>query len=116
MKNDIKFHRGNTMVINVCINIDNEPYMLQNDDFIKLTVKRYSERCSSIVIEKIVTADNYDENGNLLIEFTPEDTVDLQPAVYLYDCGLQLANGEFYTFIPKTAFTLLDIITEKEFN
>lgn len=113
MTNDIRIYRGNTAVVNISVSVSGKNYMLEDGDIIKFTVK--TDKCvhNEKVIEKILTADDYNDEGGLEITLNPEDTAYLKTGNYVYDCGLQFANGSFYTFIPKSSFVLLEALSEK---
>ncbi len=113
MANDIRIYRGNTTVVNVSVSVSGKNYILENGDIIKFTVK--NDHCvhSEKVIEKILTADDYNDEGMLELALNPEDTAYLKTGDYAYDCGLQFADGSFYTFIPKASFVLLEALSEK---
>lgn len=108
--NDIKIYRGNTAIFKIGVNISGEPYTLQDGDFIRFSVKSNE---NNMLIEKFLINADYDDDGELAIKFNPEDTINMHNGSYFYDCGLQLANGEFYTFISKSSFTILETIAER---
>ncbi len=114
MKNDIKLIRGNTAFYDIEVYIGDEPYTLHEDDVIKFTVKKGTDKNCPVILEKKVTALNYDENSILKVEFSPEDTIDLKTDRYFYDCAIQFPDGDFYTFISKSDFVITDAISEKE--
>jgi hypothetical protein len=80
-----------------------EPYTVQNDDVLTLTVKKDITDTEPI-IEKKVT-------GNTTFHLEPKDTTGLNFGKYKYDVQINTAEGEVYTIISPTAFEILAEVT-----
>ena len=64
------------------------------------------------LIRKSFTAEDFTKDGELCIEITPDDTLDLLPAKYFYAVKLcfydERNNEKVYTLINKTKFIICD--------
>lgn len=102
----IKLTRGDTAWLTV--DIDNastgEPYELDEDDELVLTVKASTKDDSPILIQKTI-------NGSKVFHIEPDDTKDLKYAKYKYDIQLTTIAGDVYTIIEPSAFEVLAEVT-----
>ena len=58
------------------------------------------------IIRKKYTKDDANEFGDVIIKFTPEDTIYLDPGKYFYEVKAILEDGSVNTLIQKTEFWL----------
>jgi uncharacterized membrane protein YkoI len=95
---DIQLTRGDTARFTVAINNNGQPYTVQEDDVITLTVKATYEDTKAL-IEKKITGDD-------LIHIKPIDTKGLDFGRYVYDVQLTTADGDNYTVVADKTFTI----------
>lgn len=110
--NDIEIVQGNTAEIDITPLEDDSvdtPVIMQNGDKVIFTValgrKTY--------IKKELTAAMQNEDGSLTLMLSPEDTINMPPIDYEYDCLFIYADGRPYTFIQKAKFTVDKAISKK---
>ena len=101
----IQLTRGDTARFRVDIvnDIDGSNYELEDGDVLRFTMKK-SVNDKDCLIQKEITSDN-------LVHIEPDDTKSLQCSKYVYDVELTTKNGDVYTVIPPTNFTLLKEVT-----
>lgn len=98
--NEIRFTQGNSAVIGITP-IDTstgEPIELELTDKVLFTVKT---RYGQTVIQKVLTAEDADEDGVLLCSLKPDDTLNLSPGEYEYDCLFVAPGDQAVTFISS---------------
>lgn len=108
--NDIEIVQGNTAEIDITpLEDDDTPVIMQDGDKVIFTValgrKTY--------IRKELTAAMQNEDGSLTLTLSPEDTINMPPIDYEYDCLFIFADGSSYTFIQKAKFTVDKAISKK---
>lgn len=54
--------------------------------------------------KKYTSTSPVNENGDLIVEFTPNDTQYLFPGKYYYEVKVKLSDGNIDTIIPETEF------------
>lgn len=59
------------------------------------------------IIKKKYTSDNTNNYGDIVVEFTPEDTIYLDAGKYFYTVKAVLPNGIVNTIIEKTEFWIM---------
>lgn len=107
--NNISLTAGNSGEINITpLDDDNEPVIMGEGDKIIFVVK--SKR--KTIIKKVFTANMQDEEGNLTLILTPEDTINLPPCEYEYDCLYEFEDGSAYTFIDRAVFRIVKAISK----
>ena len=62
--------------------------------------------------KELTDADYDSDSDSYLLRLEPEDTEDLPPLAYKYDCLLITRDGEQYTFIDESNFTLVRAIAK----
>lgn len=108
--NDIEIVQGNTAEIDITpLEDDDTPVIMQKGDKVIFTValgrKTY--------IKKELTAAMQNKDGSLTLTLSPEDTINMPPIDYEYDCLFIFADGSSYTFIQKAKFTVDKAISKK---
>ena len=101
--NEIRFTQGNSAVIGITP-IDTStglPIVLEGTDKVLFTVKT---RYGTTVVQKTLTASDADEHGVLLCELRPNDTINLAPGAYEYDCLYVAAGDQAVTFISSAFY------------
>ena len=58
------------------------------------------------IVRKKYTKDDANELGDVIIKFTPEDTLYLDPGKYFYEIKAILEDGSVNTIIQRTEFWL----------
>lgn len=109
---NITLTQGNSAEIAIVpyYNTEDEPIVPEDGDKVIFCVK-----CArKVIIRKELTAADYDEEEQALkLIMKPEDTINLPPSDYRYDCLYIFANGEAYTFIDKAIFKIVEAIAKK---
>lgn len=94
------------------------PIMLGDMDYIMFSVASPSGK---IYLKKLLTKDDYNEDGVLTMKLSPEDTIDMQPFRYLFSFSYMPNNGEdcytyatgIFNLLPAIA-TVKDLPTEQK--
>lgn len=90
----ITMTRGDTVRIQVAIDIDGEEYTPQEGDVVRFAAKKAwtdEEPCILITIP----------NDTLILTIEPNDTKELEFGAYNYDLQITFANGDVATFVTK---------------
>lgn len=58
------------------------------------------------IVKKKYTKQDINKNGDIIIKFTPEDTIYLDPGKYFYEIKMILEDGSVNTIIQRTEFWL----------
>lgn len=87
-------------------------YVLQEEaDKLVFYLCKPQESFQEAVLTKEMTSLDLDENGDAIIKFTPEDTLNLEPGVYFLEVKLYHTNydktEDVQTVITKKRFTIL---------
>jgi hypothetical protein len=115
LNNIIVLNRGDTHIFDLTIEDPNDldgMYTLQGNDAVYVGVMDPGQRFEDALIKKKYTAANTDTMGNLSIEITPEDTLDLLPGKYFYSVKLHMLHDELDVTTGKpTGFIVDKVIT-----
>ena len=108
--NNITLTQGNSAEIDITpIDTTGEPVVLESGDMVVFTVKH----CRKEVFKKVFGAEDWDVDENALkLILKPEDTADLPPCNYEYDCIYIFADGSAYTFIDRATFKIVRAISK----
>lgn len=90
----ITMTRGDTVRIQVAINIGGEEYTPEVGDVVRFAAKKAwtdDEPCILITIP----------NDTLILTIEPNDTKELEFGAYNYDLQITFANGDVATFVTK---------------
>lgn len=104
--NKISLTRGDSAYITLTINTDNGVYVLNDGDEVRVQVRDVPNTGDLIFEGNIEII-----NDEIVWHIYPAQTTDLDVATYYWDAQLQTANGDIFTFIPASAFKLLDEVT-----
>ena len=108
---NISMIRGDRESITVrCQNPDGSNHPFAEGDKVYFTVKKDAYQAEP-VLQKI--AREFGENGEAIIEITPEDTKQLDFTAYKYDVQLSAASGRVTTIIPLSTFKVGEEITDE---
>lgn len=103
VRNSIIMTRGDTLRIQVAINVDGYPYTPEANDIVRFALKHqtmnsarteYADR--DPLISKVIP------NDTLILVLEPGDTKPLGFGTYDYDIQITFANGVVDTFISGT--------------
>lgn len=97
---DIELTRGNSAEIDTTpfVQDTETPMILRENDKVVFTVK--SRSTGKVLIQKFLTAADYDENEKLVLRLEPKDTVNMRAGnFYVYDLMLVTESGDVYTYI-----------------
>lgn len=113
--NVISMVRGDSASFYVTLNLGTviEPnnYKLKLGDKVYFGVMEAHQSFEDAILTKVLTIDDVDEEGDVLITLEPTDTEYLLPGNYYYSVKLeinQLGNYRVQTIIPKRKFILED--------
>lgn len=120
--NIIVINRGDSYPFSFYIEDENSKtgiYQLKDDDAVYFGVMDPHQMFEDALIRKKYTAEDMDSVGNISIEITPDDTIDLFPGIYYYAIKLhkqspakpELGEPEIdqvITIINKTKFIIND--------
>lgn len=102
--------RGDTVSTELFLNAGTElspvRYELTGKDKIYLGIMQANEYFETALIKKIYTKENLNENKDVIISFTPDDTKNVLPGNYYYEIKLEKENGEVHTVVDKTLFVI----------
>lgn len=102
--NNIKLTRGDTAYLTVPIKTAlGEDYVVQAGDTLTLSVKKKSTD-NNYVFQKVL-------DGSNTFHIEPQDTAGIEFGKYKYDIQLNTANGDVYTIIDVSTFTILEEVT-----
>lgn len=102
--NTIKLTRGDTAYLTVPIKSAlGEEYTLSSKDTLTLSVKETTSS-TEYLFQKILTGTN-------VFHIEPQDTASIPFGNYKYDIQLNTANGDVYTIIDVSTFTILEEVT-----
>lgn len=105
--NKIKMVQGDTGCIRLKIN--NYPLSEGDEVIFGLALKplpQAIEQFNDLLIRKTVT--DFDEEGCAHIFIEGEDTLDLEPGVYLYEIQINTKDGRIDTVVNATKLTILE--------
>lgn len=88
-------------------------YKIFDADTLIFGVKANVNAREYILSVNIYSSDYNATQGGYLVHLTPEDTANIIFGDYVYDVGLQKANGEFYIVCPCDVFIVENTVTKK---
>lgn len=86
-------------------------YVLDEDDTIYFAIEEPNKPFEFAIVKKVLTKDNLNDHGDVVVKFNPEDTMCLIPGKYFYEAKLRTLKDnkeEVNTIIPKTEFYILE--------
>ena len=101
--NSIALTRGDTAYLTIPIKINNQLYIMANDDRLTISLKNDVEDRSYVLNKTIV--------GSNVFHIKPSDTASLKFKKYKYDVQINMANGDVFTVIPCDTFEILAEVT-----
>lgn len=106
--NKISLTRGDSAYITLKVyDADKNEYELQEGDAINCQV-RTAPNTGELVITGTIL---HEEDGTIVWYIRPEDTSDLSVGRYFWDAQLTTSNGDVFTFITSSPFTITDEVT-----
>lgn len=101
----IQLTRGDTARLSIDIhnNILDEPYEIQKDDVLILTVKKTATRQEFYFQKKVVGTNSF--------HILPEDTQGMSFGRYVYDVQITTKNSDVYTVIGPCSFDIMKEVT-----
>lgn len=107
--------RGNTLELLVTItDTDGNPYKLAEGDTAMFTVKAADGREEVPIIQKLLTAQDMNKDGDVEFRIAPEETIALEKGYYLFDFAVCIAGDDFYTAVLTDTFKILPALGDKE--
>lgn len=111
-RQDIVLTRGDSAYLDIKIYDKNKnPIILGEEDIVKCTIRDPESPNHALFAAKFV----YTEDA-ITWHIYPEDTQGAQIKDYVYDMEVEFSNGDVFTFIPLSKFTLLSDSTRKDFK
>lgn len=112
----ITLTRGDTFSFPFTINVGSElypqRYILSENSKLYLGVMFPNCNFENAIIKKVFTADSeMNKDGDIIITFTPEDTICLNQAKYYYEIKLQIivdGKEEIYTVQQRQEFWIIE--------
>lgn len=114
----ITVNRGDSftlpMQLNYGTNLEPMTYTVAGKSIVYFAVMEPNQPFECALIRKKYTAEDVDENGNIVIKFRPQDTQCVLPGKYYYQVKLQRFNSddpedyEVDTVVDKTLFYILE--------
>ena len=112
----ININRGDSFSLNVCINlgtcVEQIKYVLQPGDKVYFGLMEPNQPFECAISRRLFTNADLDENDNVQMNFSGEQTEFLLPGIYYYSVKLVRLgenNEEIVdTIIPKTKFIIID--------
>lgn len=114
----ITVNRGDSftlpMQLNYGTNLEPMTYTVTGKSIVYFAVMEPNQPFECALIRKKYTAEDVDENGNIVIKFRPQDTQCVLPGKYYYQVKLQRFNSddpedyEVDTVVDKTLFYILE--------
>lgn len=108
--NNITLTQGNSAEIDITpTDTSNEPVKPEQGDMIVFTIRH----CRKEVYKKVLNVNDWDDEEEALkLILMPEDTDNLPPTEYEYDCLYIFADGSAYTFIDRAIFRVVKAISK----
>ena len=107
----IEVNRGDSFVITCNINLGSpifpEYYILEDGDKVYFGLMEPNQPFEFALIRKVFDKESQTDT-TVAMDFVPEDTEFLMPGRYYYSIKLEKSNGDVFTVIPKTKFTIFD--------
>lgn len=111
----ITLPRGNSLVLTAVINnTDGTPHILSPTEKVVFTVKRSSEKSEQPIMQQLLTVDNYNDNGELVIKIAPEDTINLRTGDYKFDLAVLVDGIDVYTVVCCDTLRITAALGDKE--
>lgn len=114
----ITVNRGDSftlpMQLNYGTNLEPMTYTVTGKSIVYFAVMEPNQPFECALIRKKYTAEDVDQNGNIIIKFRPQDTQCVLPGKYYYQVKLQRFNSddpedyEVDTVVDKTLFYILE--------
>lgn len=104
----IEMTRGDTLRVQIEIELDEETYVPQTGDSVAFFLKHKSfnkDKTAYSDPEPLITKDV--PISTMVLQLDPEDTKPLDFGKYVYDLQITFANGTVDTFINNAAFNLV---------
>lgn len=105
----ITFVHGDNIEMPLFINVGDEfnpiRYILTEDDKVYFSILQPHEQFEKAILRKIYTKDNLNENGDVIIKLSSDDTINLLPGSYYYEIKTNIkTNNNTYvidTIVPR---------------
>lgn len=109
---DIAITRGDSAYLTLNIRDRmHHPILISNQDILHIQV-RDKPNGGNILFEG--TVENDPNDNSLIWHIYPEETKTAPKDNYFWDAQVEFSNGDIFTWIPVSNFTLLPEVTEKD--
>ena len=111
--NVITMNRGDSLVKPISIYVgkfpSHEKLTIDSDDIIYFAVMEPNQHFECAVVKQEYSIEDFDDNGDLVLNLDPFQTIGLKSGKYYYEIKLlKASDSSIHTLIPKTAFNILD--------
>lgn len=106
----IKLSRGDYAQLSFSLMSEENPYILDGDDYLLFTVKPNLSVKEPVIIKRIPANDT----GTYSVELLSEDTKDLSPGDYIWDIRICPRSGKVHTPMFKAPFELVGTVGDNE--
>lgn len=106
---EIKMSKGDTVTLNIAVKINDQPYTLQDGDYILFSIKSTKNDTLDGYPNFTAKVDNPGHN-NVNIKITNECISHCSCGEFEYDIKLIYANGDVYTLMFPASFILVDTV------
>lgn len=107
-KVNISLTRGDSAYLTLHVNFNDEEYIPQEGDKIHCQVRTEMNDGSLLFGSRDMDGDGVNP---LTWHIVPNDTKDCIVGDYYWDAQIEMANGDVFTFIPASTFTITDEVT-----
>lgn len=106
---NIKMSKGDTVILNIAVRINDAPYTLQEGDFIVFSIKSPNKDTLNNHPNYSTKVSNPGQN-NVNIKITNECLNECECGEFEYDVKLLYANGNVYTLMFPATFALVNTV------
>ena len=85
-------------------------HILETGEYVYFFLLRPNQPFENALVRKKLTKDNLNSNGDVVVSFQPEDTINLCPGTYFYEIRAHLLEGGkeiINTVVERTRFIIV---------
>lgn len=114
--NILTFNKGDDIELSLFLDCGSAlspiQYELTNDDTLYFGIIEYNQPFECALVRKIFTKNDIDENNNITIKLSGNDTYNIVPGEYSYEIKLKRDTGngnyEVHTVVSRTKLIILE--------
>ena len=111
LNNIITMIRGDSLTLEIALNDGKTAYELADSDIVYFGLMDPGQLFEDALVKKKGYLTDINDNGKLVFELSPDDTLDLLPGKYYYSIKLHINHGnedKVITLVNKTKFIICD--------